>query len=223
MTVALAHINVWDSEFFGFKIAHTTDPMMRREAESVWTLIDASDIDRTRSFEDRGFRHADIRVTLERSDETRWEPFHDIGPAVPIDTEPLAKLARHAHRDSRYYNVDYPSERCDDLYETWMRNSLDGWADSVLTSGDEGDPTGYITLHIDGDTAKVGLCAVRPDMRGQELGRSLVHAAIDRALLGGADKMTVVTQGANIAALRLYEGCGFKTSSVEIWMHRFAR
>jgi hypothetical protein len=38
--------------------------------------------------------------------------------------------------------------RCDDLYEGWLRNSVDGWAQAVLVLGSA--PLGYVTVHVDG-------------------------------------------------------------------------
>ena len=36
-----------------------------------------------------------------------------------------------------------------------------------------------------------------------------------------AEKIRVVTQGRNVAAQRLYQKCGFASSSMEIWFHRW--
>ena len=37
----------------------------------------------------------------------------------------------------------------------------------------------------------------------------------------GAKKIRVVTQGTNVAALKLYEKAGFRVCDVKIWFHRW--
>jgi RimJ/RimL family protein N-acetyltransferase len=39
--------------------------------------------------------------------------------------------------------------------------------------------------------------------------------------LKGAGRITVVTQGRNVAALRLFERCGFLVESSEVWLHKW--
>jgi ribosomal protein S18 acetylase RimI-like enzyme len=37
----------------------------------------------------------------------------------------------------------------------------------------------------------------------------------------GAKKIRVATQGANVAALKLYEKAGFRVCDVKIWFHKW--
>jgi ribosomal protein S18 acetylase RimI-like enzyme len=50
---------------------------------------------------------------------------------------------------------------------------------------------------------------VKPELRGQGLGRALMEAAIDLARGKGADYMDVSTSHDDVAARKLYESCGF--------------
>jgi len=50
---------------------------------------------------------------------------------------------------------------------------------------------------------------VRPDRRGQGLGRALMSAAIEHARRGGADHMDLGTSEDDVVARALYESLGF--------------
>jgi ribosomal protein S18 acetylase RimI-like enzyme len=60
-----------------------------------------------------------------------------------------------------------------------------------------------------GDETEMHLLAVRPEDRGQGLGRALVSAAVDAAKNSGYKKMLLVTQTTMQSAHRLYESAGF--------------
>jgi dTDP-4-amino-4,6-dideoxy-D-galactose acyltransferase len=53
------------------------------------------------------------------------------------------------------------------------------------------------------------------------VGRALVVNAIRWFSGQGVDSVSVVTQGRNVRAQRLYQRCGFTTRSVELWFHRW--
>ena len=110
--------------------------------------------------------------------------------------------------------------RCDDLYAEWTRSLCAGGADVVLVVDKDDMPVGYVTVSQDGDHSEIGLVAVAADYRGQHLGTVLVNAAIDWAHAHNAKTMSVVTQGRNIGALRTFEGCGFRVSRTQVWLHR---
>jgi dTDP-4-amino-4,6-dideoxy-D-galactose acyltransferase len=67
----------------------------------------------------------------------------------------------------------------------------------------------------------IGLIGVAPDAQGQGLGRSLVEGAVVWARDRGLERVTVVTQARNVAALRTFEACGFRTDDVGLWFHKW--
>lgn len=214
----------WDTEFWGVKIAEADHPDVDRWAVEntvgcVCLLVDASDTERIQDAEERGFRFMDIRVTLER-------PTHrsvDVATRVATrdDLDSLAYIARSAHRITRFYaDPRLDDARCDDLYEGWIRNTFDGWG-HVLALGDIGEPIGYVTVHLDGATSSIGLIAVDKNERGNGKGRLLVDGALSFAAADGATSMSVVTQGRNIPALRLFERTGFRVTRTKVWMHKW--
>lgn len=220
-TCRIAH---HDSRFWGVVCAQIYDPTVDNHGiEFGQLLLDASDVIGIQMSEDCGFRATDIRVTLDRP-LNRRPPIliEEIRPAEPTDLEALVRIARESHRITRFYaDPGFPDERCHDYYEGWIRNSVDGWADQVLVAGV--GPVGYVTVHLEGDTASIGLIAVDERLRGQGVGQRLCHGAFRWAQAAGATRMTVVTQGRNIAAQRLFQRCGFLTRSTEVWMHRWFR
>jgi ribosomal protein S18 acetylase RimI-like enzyme len=84
-------------------------------------------------------------------------------------------------------------------------------------------PLGYISCH--GNSAsregQIGLVGVSPEARGQGIGKNLVMGALDWFKTQGADKVTVITQGNNRAAQRLYQQCGFLSHDLQLWYHKW--
>ena len=56
-------------------------------------------------------------------------------------------------------------------------------------------------------------------MRGVGCGRALIASALEWSERHGLRPATVVTQARNVHGLRLYERCGFVTTSVQLWYH----
>jgi dTDP-4-amino-4,6-dideoxy-D-galactose acyltransferase len=139
----------------------------------------------------------------------------------PADIEPISALARNAFRDSRFYrDGHFPRRRCGALYETWVRKSCAGWAQAVFLTGRPGHPDGFITCHLDpGKVGRIGLLAIEPRARSAGVGTRLVEAALHWFSDNGAKRASVVTQGENVGAIRLYERTGFQIDSVALWYH----
>ncbi|MDQ3823745.1 MAG: hypothetical protein M3321_10965, partial [Actinomycetota bacterium] len=84
--------------------------------------------------EEAGFRLVDVRVELGRA--SAGAERSTLRPARAADEPTLRRLARANHRITRFYaDPNFPDARCDDLYETWIARSLEGWADAVLVAG----------------------------------------------------------------------------------------
>lgn len=217
-------ILAWDTEFFGVKIARAFGPddltewAVENTVGLMCLLIDTDRPDEIQAAEERGYRTMDIRVTLSR-------PTAPMAGRVrmhrPEDIERLVEIARYSHRITRFYaDPTFDNDRCDDLYESWIRQSCSGWADRVLVNILNGEAAGYITVHLNRDESSIGLIAVSKEARNRGFGKELVQGAIDFAHANGATEMTVVTQGRNIDAQRLFQSCGFRTTKTEVWLHK---
>lgn len=230
----------WDSNFFGRRIGRITTgiltPAMVSEVmrwcgsqaiDCLYFLSEIGDPDTIRLAEDHRFRLVDIRVTLECQLDTSIFPTGDlrtyIRPWVPTDIPALRSIARVSHHDSRFYHdPNFPNSLCDALYETWIENSCNGYADVVLVAEFDRQPVGYITCRkLDQTTGQIGLTGVHGGVQGRGLGQGLVREAVRWFSECGISKVSVVTQGRNCRAQRVYQECGFMTYALQLWYHRW--
>lgn len=235
---AAATLLDWDSEFWGAPIGRVEGGVLDEErlrAVDEWAaangvacayfLADSSDAPSAHVAEDAGFRWMDLRVELRRSaagEETTGE----LRPASPADLDALRAIARASHGVTRFYaDPNFPDDRCDDLYDTWITRSLEGWADGVLVAEVDERPAGYVSCHLDpvAGTGSIGLIAVDEAARGGGVGLTLSRGAVAWCRERGAREMSVVTQGRNAAALRTFQRAGFLVESVGLWFHKWYR
>jgi ribosomal protein S18 acetylase RimI-like enzyme len=226
----------WDSEHFGVRIGRV--PSGRLDAQSagavlaaaeeaqvacLYLLAAADDQDTVRAAEDAGFRLTDVRLTLDRPASADVLAHPDVRAAVPGDVGALAPIAADAHTDSRFFaDPRFDRAAAARLYERWIEASVAGdFADLAFTALADGAPCGYITGRS-GDEASIGLLGVGAAARGRGLGPQLVAAFVAAAARAGAERVSVVTQGRNVQAQRLYQRAGFRTARVELWYHRWA-
>jgi dTDP-4-amino-4,6-dideoxy-D-galactose acyltransferase len=229
----------WDSEFFARNIARlnverlTEDTAAQARAwcecnriDCLYFLADATDPTTISLAENNGFHLVDVRFTLQLQ-------LKDIPSITPIagairlgtvsDGPVLRSIAGHSHRDSRfYYDAHFPRSQCDALYQTWIEKSLNGYAEAVLVAELEGEPVGYVSCHLSSPAVgKIGLFAVDFSARRKGLGQGLLHESVRWFASKGALRVTVVTQGHNVSAQRMYQRCGFETESLQLWYHRW--
>lgn len=226
----------WDSAFFGLTLARITsrtlDPASAGEAvalaraqnvECLSLLLAGTDAPSIAAAQDAGFHLVDVRTTLER-------PAGQPLPAAPgprvrrhagPDLPALEDIAGEAHLNTRFgRDARFPSARVAELYRTWIRRECAGGADEVLVVEEEGAPVGYVTCQVGaGGPGKISLIAVRNGERRRGAGTALLRAALEWFGARGVDRVSVVTQGHDVAAMRLYERAGFLTTSVELWFH----
>jgi dTDP-4-amino-4,6-dideoxy-D-galactose acyltransferase len=214
----------WDTEFWGLRVggAEGVEGLGQWAIENtiglMCVLIDADAPDEAQRAEEQGFRFMDVRVTLHRETIRCGGMARE---AKPADLPALKAIAGVSHRITRFYaDPTLDDELCDDLYEEWIRRSLAGWADAVLVIDVDEEPVGYVTVHLNEETSSIGLIAVQEEMRGKGIGTMLVSSAVAWAHAHDAKQMTVVTQGRNIAAQRLFQHGGFRTSGTALWFHR---
>jgi len=234
----------WDTEFFGFRIARVEMERLTPErveqiefwcrekrVRCLYFLASSDDARTVRLAEENAFHLVDVRVTLlyRAARKVGASPFLMTGdltlrPAGPADMPGLGQIARQSHRNSRFFfDPNFPRRRSEQLYETWIANSCQGYADIVYVAEGQRGPVGYVSCHLDTETGtgKIGLTAVSAEARGKGVGQGLVLQALDWFQAQGAHEVTVVTQGRNCAAQRLYQRCGFLTHSVQLWYHKW--
>ena len=234
----------WDTEFFGCRLARVCGDTLRQEqaveldqwcrnnhVRGLYFLSRADEPATIQTAEQNGFGLVDIRVTLEHSMITRTldRPVPPAGtclrPARSEDLSGLQAMARTGHRDTRFFSdAHFQRHRAEELYSTWITLETQGRAATVLVAVSEtNQPLGYISCHLDVASHKgqIGLLGVSQAVRGKGIGKNLVLAALDWYRNQGVNRVTVVTQGKNRAAQRLYQQCGFLSLDLQLWYHKW--
>lgn len=231
----------WDTQFFGVRIASLSaldaGPLDSAALERalVWCRAeridclylrsDADDVTTLRAAGEHGFRFVDVRVTFDCELAKLPTPsaHEGIRSARAEDVPALRAIAAYNHTNTRFYaDGRFPRERCDELYATWIEKSVNGWAERVLVPDEGGGALGYLSIHLRPEnTAEIGLVGLAKEAQGRGLGKQLVESAIAWMRAKGCARATVVTQGRNLAAQRLYQAAGFRTCAMELWHHRW--
>jgi dTDP-4-amino-4,6-dideoxy-D-galactose acyltransferase len=226
----------WDSAHFGLRIGQVTEgrfdePLAREAADwanfsaidCMYLRLDEGDAASIRHAGNSGWRFVDTRVTLRAELREAVRGSADLREARDEDIPYLKQLARRSHTKSRFYaDGNFPQRACDELYAAWIERSvLDReFAGAVLVPLIEGDqPAGYITCAMQDGAGVIGLIAIDEKARGQGLGQSLLKESSHWFQAQGARTVSVVTQGSNIPALRMYARHQFAIESVELWFH----
>lgn len=232
----------WDTDFWGIRIAQANSHLLtaesacgidtwcrEREIACLYYLARSDDAQSVRVAEDGRFRLVDIRVTLRYresgSDGRRPEPVvRATRLARAEDLPALRHIAKDSYHDSRFYfDENFPRRKCDELYETWIRRSYQGYADAVLVVEGESTPAGFVTCHLDAarGVGSIGLVGVSEAVQRQGIGQIAVRQALQWFADREISDVEVVTQGRNRAAQRVYQRCGFVTDLTQLWYHKW--
>lgn len=242
MSVSICEFLPWDSRFFHCRIGRVKaqrlqvsdleqiqDWAQQERIDCLYFLADPGDPQTIRLAEQSGFRLVDIRLTYQHPMSGDVPPARDLPPvllrpALPGDIPELEKLAGELFTGTRFFFDDrFPPEAGQALYQTWIRSSVEGYADCVTVAEAAGRTAGFITAHLpDGDAgARIGLVGVASFCRGAKVGYRLVNAALEWFQSRAAGPVFVSTQAHNIPAQRLYQSCGFQAHSTGIWYHKW--
>jgi dTDP-4-amino-4,6-dideoxy-D-galactose acyltransferase len=229
----------WDSRFFGLRIARLSAGRLDEEdaeaalewceqhaVDCLYFLATGDDRATLRAVEARSFELVDVRIDLSRRlDAATRNPLPEgVRLADASDRPALAAISREAFTASRFFfDGRFPHELCAALFETWIDRALAGeLAEAVLCAELDGAPAGFVTCELDeSGEGRIGLLGVSAQARGRGAGTRLCRAALGWFAREGATSATVTTQGRSLPALRLYESCGFATSAVGLWYHRW--
>ncbi len=232
----------WDSNFFDKRIGRVTSERLsqlemhqvmawayQETIDCLYYSIAPDDADAICIAEKNGFNFVDIRLTLDR--KITAEPVvlpisgdYIIRSCEDSDVPALRAIARGIYADSRFFHDrNFPRDLCKELYAIWIEKSCHGYADKVIVASKDGEPMGYITCHLATETApaKIGLFGIAENAQGQGIGSQLLGQSLHWFWEQQISYVTVVTQGRNIAAQRLYQKQGFLTNSVLLWYHRW--
>lgn len=238
----LCQLLPWDTEFFGFRVArlygNVLTPQIAQQADEfcqqakvrcLYFLATVEDPTTTHVAEDHHFHYADTRITFEHKLPFKGHmPDNSPGVALRLaqmgDIPVLTKIAHDSYVASRfYYDPNFSRRASGHLYETWIKVSCEGYAQAVWIAEAEGEAVGYITCHVDQapHRGRIGLVGVGGKAQGRGIGKLLVWRSLAWFSEQGLPVATVVTQGRNIHAQRLYQRCGFITQGIQLWYHKW--
>jgi dTDP-4-amino-4,6-dideoxy-D-galactose acyltransferase len=228
----------WDTEFFGFSVASVLPPKLsapqmaqvlawsqENSIRCLYWLADSTAPDVIEIARQNEFDAIDLRLQLECSrlkehSPTRSEAIH---PARRSDLDQLTRLSAATQQDNRFHkDRRFPALKASDLYAQWVQRDLA--ENHVLVSKDEGDRiTGFISYRAapGASAGSISLLSVSQDYSGRGIGFGLTQAATHEMFSRGCSRVTVVTQGSNIGAQRVYQNAGFRTASTGTWFHRW--
>ena len=79
----------------------------------------------------------------------------------------------------------------------------------VAAMDDQATPDGFVLGRVAADEAEIITLAVRPEARRSGMGRALMAAAMESAMVAGAERMFLEVADDNAAAHALYGALGF--------------
>lgn len=215
----------WDSDHFGVRIARTDAPRTNDDWLAIDDWAQANDIDclyvfasgkdatAIRLAEEHAARCLDERVILEAivTDSPAVEGLHG---ATEADLPALEEIAARSFLESRFFrDPHFPRDRSEELFRTWIRKSVNGWAQAVFVCSQNG----FVTCR----DAKIDLLAVAESARGRGIGTLLTNGAKHWFATNGVRRANVLARVNNDAAVRLYKRCGFVPASTEFLFHKW--
>lgn len=94
--------------------------------------------------------------------------------------------------------------------ETAFRAVMRRQSGRVIVAEVQEQVVGYAVVWFTAEEGELGDIAVHPDRRRRGVGRILVEAVVEEARRRGAEQLFLQVRESNRAALRLYDGAGFR-------------
>ncbi len=163
-----------------------------------------------------------FRINLSKKLFDEYTPSAFVEPFK--DSMSIVKLENLAIQSGKYsrFSVDekISKEQFEGLYKLWIRKSLNSKiSNNVFVIKEKNNIAGMIALGENNGGGKIELIAVDSPFRGKKYSVDLVRSANRWFLLNEYKTSQVITQGANIAACKLYTKCGYKIEKVTYYYH----
>lgn len=237
----------WDSAFWGYPVIDVHAPFVDDCVDDLNVLVRSSnarliqlscparDVGTIMTAERVGFHLVNVRITL-TSECIQMSDIYDAkhaslscaagiitySNASTDDTRGLLSLVDGMYEHSRYM-VDpmFDHDRAQHLYHEWIKNSIVGTFDDIcMCMYLDGALCGFYTFRmLGGSSSRIGLFGVSSRLQGFGLGRMLAEHAKRYAGSLGCASIGVLTQGANVSAIRTYQRAGYVVSDVGLMYH----
>lgn len=99
-------------------------------------------------------------------------------------------------------------------YESLHKDIVENGLAFYVVAQTDGRVCGYVGIWKILDEGHITNVAVAPEFRRKHIGRAMLQALIDVTSQEGIEKYTLEVRASNQAAIRLYEGLGFKAEGI---------
>ena len=99
-------------------------------------------------------------------------------------------------------------------YESLHKDIVENGLAFYVVAQTDGRVCGYVGIWKILDEGHITNVAVAPEFRRKHIGRAMLEALIDVTSQEGIEKYTLEVRASNQAAIRLYEGLGFKAEGI---------
>ena len=231
----------WDSSFWGFPVSLITSRKLtdniiyrinkfvkKNKIKLIQYLCDCHDRKSVSLAEQNKFAFKDIRLTFEKNLRDRKTKKDLLNKNFKIakskDVNQICKISDSIYKDSRYYfDKKFDKKKVQEFYNLWVQRAVKNLFDNLcLIYCRYNKPVSYCTLrYIDKKKVVIGLFGVNKNLIGKGIGKKLIKGVFSFLIARGYKKITVVTQGRNLNAQRLYQKSGFITKKTELWYHKW--
>ena len=142
--------------------------------------------------------------------------------ATAADAAAVEDIARKGFTYGRYVaDPRFKRGLGHQIYGAWAANSCRGYADVVIVYETNEEVCGFATGKVDpsGQTARVGLLAVKTSMRNSGIGVALLAKAVLWCAERGVDTIRVGTEKPNVEVSRIYRHFGFELEDSGLVLH----
>ena len=224
----------WDSRFFGLSVGRLElnlgnnvsssmieDVVRGSDYDLIYVFLPVSEgrmaeLEKPRSaLVSLGGRCVDLK-TFYRKKIADFACAERAAVLAKASSDRLLKLAYASGWCSRFSQDERLRPFQEQLYGLWLEKELTEGRVFVYPS--EENPLGLVTVTLQNGVGRIGLVAVDADSCGKGIGTKLLEDVEAWLRAAGARECSVVTQGMNIAACRLYEKSGFaQERQIEVW------
>jgi len=230
----------WDSDFFGFPIAYLscrylTDNIIRQADKFIENnrirlieyLCNCHDDNSVKIVERNNFHFTDIRISFRLALSKPYEVApctFGFGLAKEKHINDLKLLTTGMYKDSRYfYDGRFDIGKINEFYASWIEKAVIGSFDhECYCLFDAGKPIGFCSVRYEStQKVSIGLFGIDKAYSGKGMGKILLQKVANCMIEKGIQEITVVTQGRNYHAQRLYQSAGFRTLTTQLWYHKW--
>ncbi len=231
----------WDSEFWGYPVSLITSRKLteniiyrinqfvkKNKIKLIQYLCNCHDRKSVNLAEQNKFSFKDIRLTFQKDLRDVKSVKNSLNKnfkiAKSIDVNQIYKISDSIYKDSRYYfDQNFDKKKVQEFYNLWLYKAVKNLFDNLcLIYFRKNKPVSFCTLrYINNDEAVIGLFGVSKELNGKGIGTKLINKVVSFLTARGYKKITVVTQGRNLYAQRLYQKAGFLTKGTELWYHKW--